>query len=663
MTREMANLTGSGSDSDIGKDVDTDEEQAGMQKHKCTDFMCFAIFFAAFIPVFWILDYSVGYTDAGAGDIRRLYHGYDFLGRLCGVDSYFDTVTNQTVMTGEFLYWCKEETPALSLGLSPVEGIDLKHPVCVAACPTSAETVTSCYIGHETKPVPLGPGAVAGSFIEETKYNFDFKKDYDTFVFAYRYCLPRNATMMEEITQELKKSWAQSFIMDMWGVLNSWLPLCLAGGLAFILGYAYLFIINKFAKPLVYGCLIILSTAPIGVGGYFIHITHIGGADGIPSTGDANYDYAVGSACCILGVILGILSCCAGSAIQVAIGCVQAACNCMFDMKSLLIEPVISLTFKMGCLALMSWGFFWLLSTGTMQRESLQQMVAAELPGGGAPAGVARSFSYNEEQMKMIAYYIFMMFWVAELCTALSHFVLSYCTQLWYFTPYEDGKKHAPGFPIFRGYKIGIQYHLGSLAFGSFLVAVLRMVRLIVGYIAKQMQDTGNSGAACAAKACLCVVDCFKRTLEFINKNAYMDIAIRSTNFCEAAKHAVSVIAGNVANMAILNGATWVFQFAGVGSITAAGTYLTLLMIRNMETFTRVDSPHYIPDPVAVLIVAGLICFMVSVAFMIIFDTVADTILYCFAIEKERRSEGKLSPDTKYSPDILDNLIRDHTDT
>merc|ERR1719453_1703731 len=97
----------------------------------------------------------------------------------------------------------------------------------------------------------------------------------------------------------------------------------------------------------------------------------------------------------------------------------------------------------------------------------------AALPGTEI-SGIFRSFTYTESEMYYILYYLFVILWVVYMATATSQFVLAYAVQLWYFTAYEDGEKHGvPACPLIQGYKTGILYHLGSFAFGSFIIAVL----------------------------------------------------------------------------------------------------------------------------------------------------------------------------------------------
>jgi choline transporter-like protein 2/4/5 len=62
--------------------------------------------------------------------------------------------------------------------------------------------------------------------------------------------------------------------------------------------------------------------------------------------------------------------------------------------------------------------------------------------------------------------------------------------------------------PVWTGIKVTILHHLGSIAFGSFIVAVIQFVRLMLEYIdrkTKKMQQ-GNVAAKwvmCCLRYCL----------------------------------------------------------------------------------------------------------------------------------------------------------------
>lgn len=76
-----------------------------------------------------------------------------------------------------------------------------------------------------------------------------------------------------------------------------------------------------------------------------------------------------------------------------------------------------------------------------------------------------------------------------------------------------------------------IRYHLGSVALGSFVIALVKFIRYILMYLEKKLkeQDEGSSNpltkcALACLKCCQCCLWCFEKVLKYLNKNAYIEI-------------------------------------------------------------------------------------------------------------------------------------------
>jgi hypothetical protein len=323
-----------------------------------------------------------------------------------------------------------------------------------------------------------------------------------------------------------------------------------------------------------------------------------------------------------------------------------------------LFVPLFSMILKVIIMSIMFWGFLWLVSCGRVIPKTLQQFVAMQGPN---MAGLTRSFTYTGDQKNMLLYYFFMILWVDETLNAISQFVLAYATSIWYFCEVKpEGKVGKPKlcgvFTLLRGFFYCIFYHLGTVAFGAFLVAVLRLARYILNFVAKQAKAGGNPAAAALANACACCLKCFEEIVKFMNKNAYIDCAINSNSFIPAAKDAFKVLTSNAGAVAILNGATFVFQLAGVGAVTAGTGALCYTLATKVSYWSDPVREHYIEDPVLIAGFASFIGFIVSFTFMLVFDMVADTMLFCYASNAERNPNCAVIYGTKQ----LDSLMDQH---
>ena len=88
---------------------------------------------------------------------------------------------------------------------------------------------------------------------------------------------------------------------------------------------------------------------------------------------------------------------------------------------------------------------------------------------------------------------IFMYFgilWIIAFLVAMSEFVVIVSTCTWYFSrkdiPDDDG---IPGdSDVWYGFKWGFKYHMGSLALGSYTLALIWVIRAIMEYVGNKVE-------------------------------------------------------------------------------------------------------------------------------------------------------------------------------
>ena len=186
--------------------------------------------------------------------------------------------------------------------------------------------------------------------------------------------------------------------------------------------------------------------------------------------------------------------------------------------------------------------------------------------------------------------------------------------------------------PVCSGFWMTFRYHFGSLAFGSFILALVQFIQFIFEIFNRQLEASGAGTNCCVeylVNCIRCCLECIKRVVEFINKNAFILISITGRNFCSSAGDAVSLITTNPLRFSVVAIVGWLLAL--VGKILIAG--LTTFLFYVFVTFvTNVN--ENIQEPILMLILVGLSSFAIATIFMAVFDVSVDTLFMCFLIDE-----------------------------
>lgn len=90
------------------------------------------------------------------------------------------------------------------------------------------------------------------------------------------------------------------------------------------------------------------------------------------------------------------------------------------------------------------------------------------------PDGPFGSIKWKNSTRYMLIYFIFGILWKNAFISALCMFILGSSVCIWYFSPMKPNsdEKNCHN-PIKRSIYRAFRYHLGSLAFGSLILAIV----------------------------------------------------------------------------------------------------------------------------------------------------------------------------------------------
>lgn len=255
----------------------------------------------------------------------------------------------------------------------------------------------------------------------------------------------------------------------------------------------------------------------------------------------------------------------------------------------------------------------------------------------------------------MLIYMMFGLFWIIAWIIAVQIFSTSCTTCLWYFTGSGSDEEAGPkgSYSVWMAVKWGISYHLGSLAFGAFLVAVVTMIRVIFEYIVYQYEKSGavdkDNGIYKCIKCCIRgILKCLDCCVKYINKNAYIQIALHNSSFCQAAKEAFFLNLRNGGRFSAVALISSILTIIGKGVVVASCTFLTIVLVDAMVP--EISQP-YLPA-----FIISFFAYMVAGVFMSLFQDSALTILHCFCLDEELKKDGR-GGERNFTPASLTSFV------
>jgi len=323
-------------------------------------------------------------------------------------------------------------------------------------------------------------------------------------------------------------------------------------------------------------------------------------------------------------LVLFVLLCCIRKSVDQAVTCIEASCEALWSLPAMRLMPVLEIGVKVLFVIVWLVLFAWVVSDGEIEAPAARVH--------GTPVrGLIKRFGYTREQKWRIGLQIIALLWGLETMTAFFQFIMGYAVVVWYFTP----SRKVPISVWDRGLCHALRYHIGTLALSGAVMGLFRFPHTVLNFITKQAKSESNPAASVCAHACMCGIWCFEEIVKYINKNAIIEVILNSTPFFSSAGNAIRRVSDTTHEAAALCGVTSVFQSLGIVSITTIGAYLAFFCATHLSMYTSRESEWFLESPAAVVVVATILSFIVSSAFMFTIDMTSDTMLFCWLADTE----------------------------
>ncbi|XP_060069733.1 choline transporter-like protein 2 [Ylistrum balloti] len=265
------------------------------------------------------------------------------------------------------------------------------------------------------------------------------------------------------------------------------------------------------------------------------------------------------------------------------------------------------------------------------------------------------TFLKNAEENFVIygqVFSLFMFFWLMNFVVAVGQMTLAgaFASYYWAFEKPRD----IPTFPLAAAIWRCFRYHLGSLAFGSLILAIVAMIRVLLEYVDAKLKGTENAVGKFLLKCLKCCFWCLEKCLKFLTKNAYIMVAIHGKNFCSSAKDAFMLIMRNIVRVAVVDKVTDFIMLLGklvIVGATAAGAYFFFSGgIEFLKDYTPTLNFYVVP-----IVIVTIVSYVVASCFFSVYSMAVDTLFLCF-LEDLERNDGTTEKPFYMSKDLMNIL-------
>ena len=601
----------------------------------------------------------VAYMGYQNGNILRLYYGNDYLGNPCSINS-----TSQPVDLDESLLgnssWAERSTIWYPITTDIFHGQSksleqqvrdvMKIGVCVSQCPQPGASMFDQTVDTYSSPVIRYPVTYASTAV------------------LHR-CIPDLAS---NLTLDAVKTLLESF-----DGINSWSSFFASVSQSFMSGLpamglamgatcaACLFLIFIFrwtVGPIVY-MLLLTTDLLILAGGAFL-IYYGGTLAGTEQQSYTGFVYVCSGLCFFVALVYTLVLMFMFKRIQIAVAVLEMSSRVIISAPSIVLVPICSIALVFAALA---WGVVvegFLYTAGTFEIQDLnvsnpmanistlstplgsvanltdQLFNNSDINGYMTDATITIPISVLNQDWTGLAFRIYNLvgtLWTMAFLNGAAFMTIAFVTESYYFSHPED--KSVPCCGVLRGAWKTLRYHLGTVAFGSLILAVVQFIQLLAAWFQSKAEASQNDAMKWLGRCIQCALQCLNRLVNYLNRNAYIMCVIESQGFCAACCSAVDLLLECLTEVATANFlAEWVFIFSKL-SITGGAVAFTYWLLGSTHFGEGVD--HVL----VYTIIIGILSYLLASVFFHVYDCVQDTILLCYCYDKQHNNG---TPDKPY---------------
>jgi len=143
---------------------------------------------------------------------------------------------------------------------------------------------------------------------------------------------------------------------------------------------------------------------------------------------------------------------------------------------------------------------------------------------------------------------------------------------------FDSSEKKDGSASVCTAFTFAYTKNIGSLCFGSLILTLVGILRMIVESLAESASENGDGAAkliACIAKCCMA---CLESIIEHLSKLAYAYMAVSGDSFCSSAWNGFILNLKHLAKFIFAMQIAGLFVFMGIITITCINTGIGYLL-------------------------------------------------------------------------------------
>ncbi|GMF25481.1 unnamed protein product [Phytophthora lilii] len=317
--------------------------------------------------------------------------------------------------------------------------------------------------------------------------------------------------------------------------------------------------------------------------------------------------------------------------IRIAIGIIREASKALQSMPMLTLYPIVPTFFAVGLVAYWLVAAAFIATSGKISASEIAS-TAAGVTGTNVGSVVPVQMKDDDTMHYLMIYHLFGLLWTSQFIQAAAYATIAgaFCEYYWTLD-----KRQVPARPVLRSMWRTIRYHFGSVAFGSLIIAIVQFLRIALEYVDQKMRAAkqGNAIVKVVMMCMKCFLWCFEKCLKFLNKNAFIVMAMKGRSFCPTMKDSFTLLLANAARVATVSIIARFLMILGKIFITGFCMLFMFVFIRyppsHLPSFFMGDLAS-VSSPIFPMLLTGVLSYATASFFLDVYGTGIDTILLCF---------------------------------